>query len=75
MCVCVLLEKGVLDDRCGVCGVQALDGDLFKPLDMTKTLAANGVADEEEEVTKLGLNPADFIPVIQIYFKDDLTVA
>jgi hypothetical protein len=33
------------------------------------------VIDEAEELTKLGLDPADFIPVIQIYFKDDLTVA
>ncbi len=54
---------------------QALGGDLFKPLDMSKTLHANGVADEEEELQKLGLDPSEFIPVVQIYFKDDLTVA
>jgi hypothetical protein len=54
---------------------QALDGDAFRPLDMSKTLDENGVPDESAELSRLGLDAGEFIPVINIYFKDDLTVA
>ncbi len=80
-CLCVCLSPtGCADvDVSGCClcvCVQALGGgELFKPLDMSKTLEENGVADEVDELTRLGLDPSEFIPVVQIYFKDDLTVA
>lgn len=55
--------------------LQALIGDDFRPLDMTKTLADNGVEDEAGEMEELGINPDEFIPVCHLYFNDDLTVA
>eukprot|EP00448_Togula_jolla_P029071 CAMPEP_0170638248 /NCGR_PEP_ID=MMETSP0224-20130122/38916_1 /TAXON_ID=285029 /ORGANISM="Togula jolla, Strain CCCM 725" /LENGTH=268 /DNA_ID=CAMNT_0010968327 /DNA_START=57 /DNA_END=859 /DNA_ORIENTATION=- len=42
-------------------------------LDMRKTLEENGVKDETEEFEKLGIDPDDHIPVIHLYFNDDLT--
>mmetsp|Transcript_112816 Transcript_112816/g.313630 ORF Transcript_112816/g.313630 Transcript_112816/m.313630 type:complete len:222 (-) Transcript_112816:82-747(-) len=46
----------------------------FRPLDMTQTLEANGVRDESEEFARLNMDPDEFIPVIHVYFNDDLTV-
>jgi hypothetical protein len=48
---------------------------LGKPLNMQKTLAENGIKDETEEFTHLGIDPDDHIPVIHLYFNDDLTEA
>mmetsp|Transcript_36365 Transcript_36365/g.77383 ORF Transcript_36365/g.77383 Transcript_36365/m.77383 type:complete len:229 (-) Transcript_36365:85-771(-) len=42
-------------------------------LNMEKTLEENGVKDETEELVKLGIDPDDHIPVIHLYFDDDLT--
>lgn len=47
----------------------------FRPLDMEKTLADNGVPDDSEEIALLGLDPADHIPIIHLYFNDDLTIS
>lgn len=44
---------------------------LCKDIDMGKTLAANGMPDESEEMIKLGLDPDDFMPVLHLYFNDD----
>mmetsp|Transcript_86251 Transcript_86251/g.239162 ORF Transcript_86251/g.239162 Transcript_86251/m.239162 type:complete len:249 (-) Transcript_86251:264-1010(-) len=48
---------------------------LGTPLNMEKTLEENGVKDETEEFVRLGVDPDDHIPVIHLYFNDDLTEA
>jgi len=45
------------------------------PLNMEKTLEENGMKDETEEFMRLGMDPDDHIPVIHLYFNDDLTEA
>ena len=53
-----------------------MDGQLqFVTLDLDKTLAENGVADESDEFERLGLPVDDYVPVLHLYFGDDLTVA
>mmetsp|Transcript_21753 Transcript_21753/g.73922 ORF Transcript_21753/g.73922 Transcript_21753/m.73922 type:complete len:234 (+) Transcript_21753:162-863(+) len=47
----------------------------FATLDMTKTLAENGVPDEDEEFEELSIENDFYLPVIHLYFNDDLTVA
>ena len=47
---------------------------VLRTLDASKTLAENGLADEEEELLSLGLDPEQHLPEIQIYFNDDLTI-
>ncbi len=54
---------------------QALFGAEFVPLDMDKTLTENGVLDESEEFAALDIHEDEFIPVLHLYFNDDLTVA
>ena len=51
-------------------------GDLqFVELDLNKTLGENGVEDETEEFQELAIPSDYFIPVIHLYYTDDLTVA
>eukprot|EP00931_Biecheleriopsis_adriatica_P048777 TRINITY_DN28188_c0_g1_i1.p1 TRINITY_DN28188_c0_g1~~TRINITY_DN28188_c0_g1_i1.p1 ORF type:complete len:416 (+),score=46.82 TRINITY_DN28188_c0_g1_i1:54-1250(+) len=45
------------------------------PLNMQKTLGENGMEDETVEFQQLGIDPDDHIPVIHLYFDDDLTEA
>ena len=47
----------------------------FVTLDMDKNLEENGVPDETPEFFKLDLDEDYYIPVIHVYFNDDLTVA
>jgi hypothetical protein len=47
----------------------------FAELELNKTLADNGVEDETEEFQELGIPSDYFIPVIHLYYTDDLTVA
>ena len=54
---------------------KALKDDQIVPLDMTKTLEENGVLDETETFYELGINDDFYIPVLHIYYNDDLTVA
>ena len=42
---------------------------------MGKTLEQNGIQDEREELTQLGIHYDDYIPAIHLYFNDDLTIA
>jgi len=44
-------------------------------LNMRETLAANGIPDEDNQFDLLNLDPDSWIPVIHLYFSDDLTVA
>merc|ERR1711924_297261 len=48
---------------------------LGRPLNMKKTLEENGMTDETEEFMRLGIDPDEHIPVIHLYFNDDLTEA
>jgi len=48
---------------------------LGKVLNMEKTLEENGITDETEEFLRLNIDPDDHIPVIHLYFDDDLTEA
>lgn len=50
------------------------NGD-FRPLDMELTLEENGVADEAEEFAELEIDEDYYIPVVHLYFDDDLTEA
>ena len=47
---------------------------LGKVLDMTQTLAENGIPDETEECLNLGIDPEEYTPTIHLYFDDDLTI-
>ena len=47
----------------------------FVELDLNKTLEENGVVDEAEDFEKLAIPSDFFIPVIHLYYTDDLTVA
>ena len=40
-----------------------------------QTLEENGVPDEADKFADLSLNTDYYVPVIHIYYKDDLTVA
>ena len=55
--------------------VQALDEGEFRPLDMELTLEENGVKDLTEEFAALSIDPDEYIPVVHVYFNDDLTSA
>ena len=54
---------------------KALKDDKIVPLDMQLTLEENGVLDETETFYDLGINDDFYIPVLHIYYNDDLTVA
>ena len=44
-------------------------------LQMRDTLDANGIPDESMQFDTLNIDPDTFIPIIHLYFSDDLTVA
>jgi hypothetical protein len=44
-------------------------------LEMQKTLEENGLKDESEELSALGIDEDEFMPILHIYFDDDLTFA
>lgn len=48
---------------------------LGKVMNMEKTLEENGMEDETTEFFRLGIDPDEHIPVIHLYFNDDLTEA
>lgn len=50
------------------------ESGVFETLDMDKTLAQNGVADNADELAALGIDAEakDYLPVLALYFKDDL---
>lgn len=47
----------------------------FVPADMSKTLEDNGITDDDEALDKLDMDNDGYIPVIHIYYNDDLTIA
>lgn len=54
---------------------KALINDEFINLNMKATLEENGIEDESEKFTSLGLDDDAFVPTLLIYFNDDLTYA
>lgn len=54
---------------------KALFEGAFRPLDMAKTLAENGVEDESEQFERLSIDPDLYTPTLHLYFNDDLTSA
>jgi hypothetical protein len=44
-------------------------------LDMTSTLEENDIKDDREKFENINLNEDDWLPVVHLYFSDDLTVA
>lgn len=44
-------------------------------LDMDKTLEANGIPDQDEELYRLRMNHDEFLYALHVYFNDDLTEA
>ena len=48
---------------------------LGKILDMALNLEENGIRDERDELTELGIHHDEYIPAIHLYFNDDLTIA
>lgn len=49
--------------------------EIGRLLDMGKTLSENGLLDERGKFEDLGLHEDECIPVVHLYFADDLTVA
>ena len=54
---------------------KALDNGDFRPLDMSKTLEQNGIYDETKEFERLRIDRDFYVPVLHLYYNDDLTVA
>ena len=52
-----------------------LDGGAFVEMDMAMTLSENSVPDESDEFESLDVDPDLYIPVVHVYFNDDLTYA
>lgn len=52
-----------------------LDAKASHVLDMTQTLEANGVPDEDGKFDDLSIPDDYYMPTLQLYFSDDLTVA
>ena len=44
-------------------------------LDMSATLDKNGIPDESDQFEMVGLSEDEWLPVLHLYFSDDLTVA
>ena len=54
---------------------KSLDNGDFRPLDMNKTLEQNGIYDETKEFERLRIDSDFYVPVLHLYYNDDLTVA
>ncbi|GMI30405.1 hypothetical protein TeGR_g11155 [Tetraparma gracilis] len=51
------------------------DGEAFVVMDMGMTLEQNGVVDEDVDFEKLMIPDDYYVPVIHLYFNDDLSIA
>lgn len=58
-----------------ICDCVYHKGGIFKELDMDKNLGENGLEDESEDFGRLGMALEHLIPVLDIHYTDDLTVA
>jgi len=50
-----------------------LKNDTFVKMDMSKTLAQSGINDEGMAFEHMGIDEDQFMPVVHVYFNDDLT--
>ncbi|RZC38158.1 cytochrome b5 domain-containing protein 1-like, partial [Asbolus verrucosus] len=48
------------------------DNYMDKLIDMDKTMDENGIPDEREKMTELGIPKSYFIPIVRLYYNDDL---
>ncbi len=48
---------------------------VFEELDLNRTLEDNGVVDESADFEDVGLPGDYYVPVLHVYWQDDLTVA
>lgn len=48
---------------------------VFVPAAMDKTLELNGIVDDDLAFEKLGIDDEGYMPVLHIYYNDDLTIA
>jgi len=48
---------------------------IARVLDMKLTLEENGIKDDADEFEDLNIDPDFYVPTIQLYFSDDLTIA
>ncbi|KAI9220628.1 hypothetical protein BC828DRAFT_415521 [Blastocladiella britannica] len=48
---------------------------LGRVLDMSQTLAENGIPDESDTMAHVGITEKDWLPALFLYYADDLTVA
>ena len=54
-------------------GIVVTHEKVFTNLNMDKTLEDNGIPDESDTFVSLGLTPDYHLPLIHIYYNDDLT--
>jgi len=56
--------------------MKQVEGDFtFVELDMKLTLEENNIPDDTDDFESLNIDPDFYIPTIQLYFSDDLTIA
>ncbi|KAH8967114.1 hypothetical protein BDL97_03G062100 [Sphagnum fallax] len=58
-----------------LCTCDTHEGKVFVALDMNKSLEENGVFDESLEYGEMGMEINHLIPVMDVHYTDDLTVA
>ncbi|CAM9199039.1 unnamed protein product [Ectocarpus sp. 8 AP-2014] len=54
---------------------KVLQDEKFVPAKMDQTLEENGIVDDDLAFEKLGIDDDGYMPVLHIYFNDDLTIA
>ncbi|CAM9943715.1 unnamed protein product [Scytosiphon promiscuus] len=54
---------------------KVLQEESFVPAKMDQTLEENGIVDDDLAFEKLGIDDDGYMPVLHIYFNDDLTIA
>lgn len=73
------MQRGYLpyNAHCGSYVWKAVVAGKFRPLDVHKTLAENGIPDDSSEFEKLGLDEEDpdMLLTLLLVFTDDLTIA
>eukprot|EP00752_Nemacystus_decipiens_P004964 g4516.t2 len=59
----------------GACFAVPSTHQKFVPAHMDQTLEENGIVDDDVAFEKLGIDDDGYMPVLHIYFNDDLTIA
>ena len=63
------------EDRVCVLARDGAGHSVARLLNMRETLDANGIPDEDMQFDQLNIDPDAYIPIIHLYFSDDLSVA